>query len=148
MITLRRSAASLAAPLRNAKSEASQQISQLASDLRQIFIPAIAGQELTYQEKEKQALAYIAASPEPDPTNVQDMDHYGFIFGEVGVTAPSPYQVAQIILFKAQAFRSVGPKIERLRLKAYSDVMTCTTEAEIDAVVQAYERDLAELDPR
>ena len=141
-LTLNRTEASKGAPLRHLKEAAHNRITFVADQLRRKFVTPITGQELTYQEKERQAEAYVIATSEPDPTDPDDQRDFGFIFGEVGITGQTPFQVATIILYKRDAMRMIGPAIERLRLKASFDVDMSAAEVEIDQIVNDYEEDM------
>ncbi len=144
MIQISRTAESIAGPLLAKKAEANDKIVSITSEVRQQFVTPIIGQELTYQEKERQAITFVAEAVEPDPDDPADQDAFGFIFGEVGVTAPTPQQVAQVILNKAAGMRYYGPMIERLRLTVMSNIESSTTEAEADQALSDYIEDLGE----
>ncbi|WP_306130990.1 hypothetical protein [Roseovarius sp. MMSF_3350] len=137
-LILTRSATSKAKPLEQAKAAALVEVGEVIAKLRLRYVTNLPGQEMTYQEKEAQAVAFLAADPEP----TEPGDRYGFVFAEVGVTAPTPFEVAQVILNIATLFRSdVGPAIERLRLATGKAIGEATTRDQIQSVMDAFEAD-------
>jgi hypothetical protein len=145
MLVIERSAHGKGAPLRRAKVEASARIVAITSDIRRAFVSPIVGQELTYAEKEKQAVAYLALTVEPDPADPVALDAFGFIFGEVGITGQNPYQVAQVIAHQAALMRWFGPVIERMRLQAVSDLSAAADEGAVLSLIAAFEVDMRAL---
>ena len=130
------------APLRKAQQNAHARIISIADQVRRAFVTPITGQELTYQEKERQAEAFLAASPVPDPAHPEDLRDFGFIFGEVGITSQTAFQVATIILHKRDVMRDIGPAIERLRLKAAVQVDAAPDAAAVDQAFADYENSM------
>ncbi|MEC8197347.1 MAG: hypothetical protein VX228_13795 [Pseudomonadota bacterium] len=145
MQVLTRSAASKSAVLNAQKRAAKRALAEAVGETRARFITSIPGQELTYIEKERQALALLAATPEPDPADPADSAAYAFIFQEVGVTALTPYQVAQVIAHMAEAWRGLGPLIERERLAASAAIDAAQDPAQIEAALDGYSRAVADL---
>lgn len=113
--------------------------------VRKLFITPITGQDLTYKEKEIQAAAYVALSQEPDPQSPEARDQFGFVLGEVGLTAETPYQVAQVILAEAAVMRAVGPVIERGRLEANDAIGAAQDGAGVAQALSVFRAKLAEL---
>lgn len=141
MRTFQRSEDSKGTPLRQAKARAAAEVAAITDAVRRKYVPAIAGQELTYQEKEAQALAFLAAEPEPQEAG----EVYTFIFAEVAITAQTPRGVAEAILEQAAAFRSqIGPQIERQRLIAGRAIQDAATVDEAGAAVEQLEAALKE----
>lgn len=145
MLVINRTQRGKAEPLRQAKAAAATQVAAITSKVRQAFVTPITGQELTYQEKERQALAYLALSADPDPADPDARDAFGFIFGEVGITGQTAYQVAQVIAYKAGEMRKFGPMIERLRLQVSADLDAATDEAQVAQIVEFFRADIEAL---
>lgn len=140
MLTLQRSERSKSAPIEKARRLANDTVVSVTDSVRRSHLSPITGQELTYKEKEDQADAFILASPEP----TEPGSEYGFIFGEVGITASTPMGVAQVIAYKAHIYRAyVGPGIERSRLLASKSIQDASTQDEIDAALNTC---MAEMD--
>lgn len=139
MLQLHRSTESLNTPLTKAKLAAKQRVIDVTDEIRRIYLTPITGQELTYDEKKAQAVAFLAADPTPTEAGTE----YGFIFGEVGITANTPTEVAQIVVGMAGAFKTqIGPMIEHLRLLAGKNIKDATTIAEIDAAMTYFEENM------
>lgn len=139
MRTLHRSPASLEAPLREARTAAARKVIEVTDAVRGKFLTKAVGQELTYSEKEAQAVAFLAASPEPQEPGTE----YGFVFGEVGITADTPRGVAEAVLAKAYAYRAeIGPMIERLRLLAGKKIDEAATVAEVEQALAEFIEDM------
>lgn len=116
--------------LDEAKVKAKRHIDVLAELTRQQFISPGAGQVATYQEKAEQAIEFVAAGY---PT--ANLANYPFIAAEVEALGGTPQQVADGILAARSAWIVAGAAIEKIRLAAKRDVMLCTTEDDVRAVV-------------
>lgn len=145
MLVLNRSEESKARPLEAHKTQSVALVDAEIDKVRRMFVTPITGQELTYQEKERQAKAYVALSTEPDPQSPAALDQFGFILAEVGLTGETPWQVAQVILSKAAAMRHVGPAIERGRMVARDQIAKAESELEIELVLSQFKAALVEL---
>lgn len=134
MITLSRSTASKKKQTDRERRKLITEINTKIGKMRQAHITALPGQEMTYSAKEAEAKAYLAEDPEPE-----DLEDYPFLAAEVGVTAETPYQLAQVWLYMAHEWRTVGPQLENLRLSLIRDAEAATTMAEIEQVRGAFE---------
>lgn len=86
------------------------------------------GQAMVYQQKYEEALAFVA-NPAIDPLEVPH------IYGEIGITAPSAFEVAQVILNLRDMWREVSAQLEHVRLSAKRSVELAGSLAEIEQVV-------------
>jgi hypothetical protein len=145
MQVLTRSAASKSAILNSQKQAAQEALAVAVGETRARFITSIPGQELTYIEKERQALAFLAASPAPDPIDPAQFAAFKFVFEEVGITGQTPYQVALVIAYMAGRWRDVGPLIERERLAATAAIDGAQDPDQIEAALDGYTRAVADL---
>lgn len=118
--------ASIAEEIQNALTE----INRHVGIARLRFISDIPGQGMIYLDKEREALAYLATSPEPS-----NADGFPWIKREIGVTGTSPYEVAQVFVNMAAMWRYIGPELEGLRLETAEAVKNASTETEIKAIV-------------
>ncbi|MEL6889496.1 MAG: hypothetical protein AAFO86_12425 [Pseudomonadota bacterium] len=130
MRTLRRSNDSLAMELAAAQAKAIAAVNAAASTVRLRFVTDIPGQELIYSEKRTEAVAFVAITPTP-----VDLTAYPFIAGEVGITAPTAYEVAQLYLNLAAQWRQAGSALETIRLGAVQSIETATAQSQIDAAL-------------
>lgn len=133
MITLSRSSASKLAELARIRASAVDGINATTHVTRQKFITSIAGQDLIYLEKEREAVAYVAATRAP-----ADLDDFPFINAEAIATGLAPWQISQIILFRASLWRKIGPEIEVLRIGALSAVDFASGPAELTGILDDF----------
>lgn len=106
-------------------------VNRRAGEVRAGFVTDILGQEMLYKTKEEEARAYVA-DPAPDIAN------YPLIQGEIGITAPDGYQLAQLWLNMSVQWKQIAAQIETARLGAIAQIETATSRAQIDAIVAAY----------
>ncbi|MFP5479890.1 MAG: hypothetical protein ACLGIE_09405 [Alphaproteobacteria bacterium] len=114
--TAEETAAIALAQLAIARTRAVETVNKRAGDLRKRIYTDIAGQDTLYLEKRAEAVAYVAATEvQGEPLTLED---YPLIENEVGITAPTPWQLAQIWLHRSDQFKSAGAATERLRMRA------------------------------
>jgi len=114
-------------PLDFAKAGTVPRINYDAGVSRSKFITVIAGQEMTYAEKEREALAYLAASS-PVPAD------YPMLVAEATATGVTLPELAAEVVRVAADWRLIGSQIEGIRRGAIMAVQEATTTAEVDAV--------------
>jgi len=107
-----------------------------AGALREILIPPGAGIELTYAEKRAEALEFLSRSPLP-----QEYGEFPFLWEDAvvdGITVP---EAATNILTRSEAFKMIGPLIERMRRKAKRALTTERDPARIKAILNEVSRE-------
>lgn len=109
------------------KASARARVVAWAAAERTKYITVMPGQEMIYLAKEAEAVRFVA---DPAP----DMADYPFLASEIGVTATTPYELAQVWLFMSQAWRGAAAQIEQARLAALAQIEAALTIAEVDAV--------------
>jgi len=72
-----------------AKAEVVARVNEAVTTARRLYLPELPGQEMIYMAKETEALRYLSL-PEPD------LSEYPLLAAEVGLTAPSAHELAQI----------------------------------------------------
>lgn len=132
-----RSPEEISEELAEARQEAIFQINAAVGSARKNYITDIAGQDMLYIVKREEAAAYIA---DPDP----DLSQYALIAKEVGVTAPTAYEVAQVWLYMNAALKPIAGELERLRLTGINAASSATTVIEIAEAREAFALGLAE----
>lgn len=100
---------------------------------RAALITTLPGQQMLYLRKEDEARAYVALAEEP--TTLAD---YPLIAAEVGITAETPWQLAQLWLAMSALWKSTAAQLEGLRMSTIGAIGAATTAAEIDAAVAAF----------
>jgi hypothetical protein len=107
-------------PLADFKVQKKAEIDATVEQIRGRFITLGVGQAMVYQEKEREALAYLADNQVVGP----------HLQAEVGITGEDLFQVATIIVFMAAQWREISARIEgkRLEVKAAIDAAANHTE--------------------
>lgn len=108
------------------KATLSAQVDMEAEASRLKYITGGAGQALTYQNKAEEAAAILSGG-DPDPAD------YPLLAAEVGITAPTLTEVAQIVNLAQQQWKMVGAQIEALRLGAKVAIAAAETIEEAEA---------------
>lgn len=126
----------VAADLETYRKDATTTVNRETGKIRSKYITAIEGQEMLYLDKEREAVAFLS-DPEP---NVVD---YPFISREVGVTATTAQELAQIWLNSAFMWRQVAAELEKQRFEAINAIAIATTYEEIEATVDQFKTDVS-----
>lgn len=103
------------------------EVNSRVGEARLRYITAIPGQDALYQAKLEEARAYLAISPEPET-----LAGFPLLSGEIGLTAPNAYYLAQLWLNMNAMWGFYAAQMERLRLTAIAQVTAATSVAEID----------------
>jgi hypothetical protein len=120
------------------RAKAYSEIDFLVEQVRLRIVTPGSGQAMAYQQKYEEALAFVA-DPTVDPSEVPH------IYGEVGITAPTAAEVAQVILNLRSMWRDVSAQLEHLRLSAKQTVENAVTAEGIGQAVEAAKLQLAAL---
>ena len=126
-----RIAARVAADLVAAKATAIARINAASGLARQQFITTCPGQDIIYIATEREALAYLAA-----PT--ADLTAYPLLAAEVGVTAPTAWELAQVWANVSVYWRGVAAQIEGVRMRALVQIETASDPKAVTAVLAAF----------
>lgn len=126
--------AARAARLEQAKSEAVEAINAAVGAARARHITVLPAQDMIYMAKEAQARAFLAS---------EDPDDAPLLVVEVGITAPTLYEVAQTIINLADIWRTLAGLLEGLRLGTIAAVNAATEASQIDAAIITFDQTLA-----
>ena len=102
----------IAADLELAKATAISRVNGRVARERARHITAIPGQDMIYLAKEAEAIRWLAADPPP-----VEMTGYPLLAAELGITAETPDQLAQLWAHLGQIWRGLAAGIETLRLR-------------------------------
>ena len=122
--------------LATARQTAIREITAIRGAARLAYITDLPGQDMLYMAKMEEARAFIAEA-EPDPAD------YPLIASEVGVTAPTAEEVAQVFLNLNALWRLAAGAIDAACFGAEAAVYAATTATEIDAALIALAAQLA-----
>lgn len=123
-----------------AKTAAEVQVDQEVGNLRLEYITDIPGQEMIYQAKEAEALAFKAIDPVPT-----DLTMYPYISGEAAALNVSATEVADQYIALSIQWRAVGAQLEALRIGYKAAIQVSTTTAQVDVALTAFEAAVAAL---
>lgn len=115
------------------RATAIQRVNARAGEVRAGFLTDIIGQEMLYKAKEEEARSYVLESPEP-----ASLTDYPLIAAEVGITAATAYQLAQVWLYMGAQWRGIAAQIETARLGAIAQIGVAASEADITAIEATY----------
>lgn len=135
-----RDAAWYATQLAEAKAAAMAQITAIRGQARLAYITDIPGQDAIYIAKLEEARAWLAAA---DPA----LADYPLIASEVGVTAPTAYEVAQIFLNLNALWVQVAAAIDGGCFATEAAVQAATTPEEVAVAVAALNDQLGGITP-
>lgn len=127
--------------LEKAKASHIKKVNDEIGRIRTRFITDLPGQGEIYQRKLKTAQDYLSFDPHPPAT----LDDFPALQAEVGLTADTPQQLAQIWLNMAYAWESIADTLETARLTAKANLDAATTLAEIETVMNTLDATLAAL---
>ena len=85
---------------------------------------------MIYLAKEAEAVRYLAETP-------ATLDGYPMLAAEVGITAPTAYELAQLWVNMSDLWRGIAAQIETARLGAIYQIETAPDAAAVDAIVAA-----------
>lgn len=118
----------LSAELDSARNDALAAITVLRGRARLAYITDLPGQDMLYIAKAEEAKAYLA-DPEPDPAD------YPLVMSEVGVTAPTPYEVAQIFANLNALWRHAAGSLDAACFQAEAAVQQAPDIDTINAIL-------------
>lgn len=126
-----RTPADLEAELSAARLAAVAAINAASGPIRRLYVTDIPGQEALYLMKEAEARAWVA-SADPEPTQ------FPLIAAEVGITAPTAGEVAQVYLNLAGIYTAAAAQLETVRLGHIAQAEAAPTSEAAAAVADAF----------
>jgi hypothetical protein len=99
--------------------------------VRSGFVSTLPGQEMVYLEKQREAIALLSDPQLPE-------EETPFINGEVGLTADTRENVAQVFLGLAHYWKSVAAYYERLRFETLAAIDKAGSVKELEAVIEDF----------
>jgi hypothetical protein len=119
--------------------DAIDEVNAAMGEVRKRFITVAPGQDMLYGAKEAEAIRYLSLPEEP-----ADLADFPLLAGEVGLTAESPYQLAQVIAYMANQWRTMTGPMERLRLGTIYTIEAATDRPAVTRALAAFHDTLAE----
>lgn len=112
------------------KANASAQVNEIRGSTRLKYITDLPGQDALYAAKREEAVAYLS---DPDP----DDNLYPLVKSEIGETAPTGFEVAQIFLNLNDLWREAAGAIDAACFAAKRQVQDAIAANDIAAIVEA-----------
>lgn len=110
------------------RADAMRYITALRGQARLAYITDLPGQDMLYMAKAEEARSYLA-DPAPDPAD------YPLIMSEVGVTAPTAYEVAQVFTNLNALWRYAAGSRDAACFQAEAAVHQAPDAQTIDAIL-------------
>ena len=140
IITIARSPTSQSAELETLKADGMDKINAYAGKIRRKYISDIIGQDMMYLRKEQEAIEYLRLSAlTADPVSLDD---FPFLRREALALGQSGYELSQVILYQAQLWLDIGPRMEGLRVGAGDDLSRALSGPEIDLIISDFETNM------
>lgn len=117
--------------------KATLEINQASDWARTSYVTNITGQDSIYGRKKEEAVAFLAASPQPT-----DLTPYRFLAKETGLTAPTAYELAQLWLNMDDFWSQKAADLEEIRMTAIYALNDAQTANEIETIKEAAKADL------
>lgn len=130
------------ADFENKRKEALEQVLQISSEFEQKFVTPLPSQMEKYRRKEKDGADYLAAYS-LDPA--VDVSQFPWVAAEVGVTAPTAYEVAQIYVNLAYQWETIAFQYEPLRIQCVNEIELAESESEVDTSIANFKSALMNL---
>lgn len=120
------------------KSKALRFVGEECSKVRSLYITDISGQEMIYTMKRDEAVAYLNDS---NPI----LSNYPLISAEIGITATTAYEVAQVYINMSNMFTQALAALENIRLIAVSTINSATEKTGVDTALEDFSAGLSSL---
>lgn len=133
------------AQLARARGLSVEKVNQWAGSFRKRIYTDIPGQDALYLEKRLEAQAYVATTEAANGAEPGTLDAFPLLAGEVGITAPSAWQLAQLWLNRSDLFIRVGAATESARMRAIAAIATAPDFTTLEAIEADFTQGLSGL---
>ena len=120
------------------KSKALRFVDEECSKIRSLYVTSISGQEMIYTMKRDEAVAYLNDS---NPI----LSNYPWISAEIGVTADTAYEVAQVYINMSAMFTQALAALENIRLGTVYTINSATEKTGVDTALDNFSTGLSTL---
>ena len=118
------------------KLKALRVVNEKCGNARSLYITGVSGQEVIYTMKRDEAIAYLNDS---NP----NLSEYPLISAEVGVTAGTAYEVAQIFLNMNAILIQTLAALESIRLTAVTTIEDAVEKTNVDIALESFSAGLS-----
>ena len=120
------------------KSKALRFVDEECSKVRSSYVTDISGQEMIYTMKRDEVVAYLNDS-DPIPSD------YPLISAEIGITATTAYEVAQIFINMSAMLTQALAALENIRLITTAAIEGATEKTSVDTALNSFSAGLSSL---
>lgn len=121
------------------KAEALSTINRITSAIRERFVTPISSQSTVLELKRQQAAAFLAELSETAAQGLEpDPSSYPLVYAEVGITADTAENVAQVYLGLNAIYLQILALVEQSRLTAVNSVENAVTKEQVDSALAAF----------
>jgi hypothetical protein len=113
------------------KDHGTTRIDSKAEEVRARF--ATPGKHVIYDKKLQEALKYVEAVNSGKPPT--DLKKFPYLRKEVGLTAPTPLELANLWIAMNESWDAVSPLIEEISLRGKYAVKSAKSQDEIDEIL-------------
>jgi hypothetical protein len=113
------------------KSTATDKVDGKSEEVRARF--ATPGKHVIYDKKLQEALRYVEAIFSNKPP--ADLKKFPYLRKEVGLTAPTPLELANLWISMNESWDEVSPLIEEISLRGKYAIKSAKSQDEIDEIV-------------
>lgn len=122
--------------LEELRADAQREVLSSIKAARMAYITSLPGQDAIYQAKEVEAKNYLLELP-------TTLDNYPLLAAEVGLTAPTAYELAQVWLNMASNWRIIASKLETARMVANQGTQIATSKEELNTIISTLKTTLS-----
>ena len=126
-------------PLSEVRATGRHKVDRMAGGARSRIITTVPGQAETYLAKEREARDWLAVEAAGGQPVLAD---YPMLQAETAVTGQSATEAAQAIVARADQWRVLGARIERVRRQGKLDIEAAPDAAGVEAVIERVQAEL------
>mgnify|MGYP000882675861 CR=1 FL=1 len=114
------------------KLRAIEQVNETIGKARMQYITVIPGQDMLYKAKQEEATECLEEGVGALAVN------YPLLAAEIGITAPTLLDVAQVVVNMAFFWKATASNLEMLRLGTIQDLEGAVNRADIDVILSSF----------
>ena len=110
------------------RQSALNKLNERMAEMRSQLVTSLPGQDMVYIRKEEEAKSYLNSI-------APVLEDYPLIAAEIGITADTAYQIAQIWMAMSHFWISAAADLEGLRMRIGNAIAQAETEEEIETAL-------------
>ena len=109
------------------------QVNETIGKVRMRYITVIPGQDMLYKAKQEEAVECLAQGATSLASD------YPLLAAEIGITAPTLLDVAQVVVNMAFIWKTIASNLEMLRMGVIQDIEEAVTRADIETILSFFD---------